>query len=631
MKKRLGAALSGACGMGVAALFGAAMMTASATPAAAQSATSCNGGNVSGFNRTAAPGGAANINQSGTFFVGDVITATATGLILSVALDVNPGSNLLLFLNNTTGSGSFTFPSSGTFTIAGAINAQGGGSASVAFTCVSGPGAGGNAAGGDLNPEQVVTITDNVHQTTLTIEEQLEQEMLEHDRQLEEDYWNEQFGDGPPPQYLPISDEERRNLEKRLAELRQREHELETELEPYNIQIANAEAARDEYIRRKAAGNPEFNAGAARARALFGIDVGEEDAFRRRMDAFIAEASDKIAKLGGESYELSNELEAVQGEITETFNMLKYGRPNPEATNYFTGAPEMDRFDRDFNAIVRHFDEQNPDESSLPPLSARAALDKKTVAWVRASYTDFSQDDASRQEGETIMIGAGVNREFWEDVLIGVFATTAWSDTKSSVNNLKVESRSYSAGLYGSYRVNGLTLGARASYGWSDNDIRVTTSTGSYDADKFSVSLSASGIEPLNSVVWVRHTTSVSSTWSQRDAYTNSAGTVVGSTDIWGGRVALGPTIGMTLDKTETFALIEPSLGLIGSYTFSNRDSQGGQVPTSESDYFGLAVAPGLTFATHGGTSLSLNTQYFGIGSDVSGWTLGGTLSVPFN
>ena len=87
----------------------------------------------------------------------------------------------------------------------------------------------------------------------------------------------------------------------------------------------------------------------------------------------------------------------------------------------------------------------------------------------------------------------------------------------------------------------------------------------------------------------------------------------------------------MTLDKTETFDIIEPSLGLIGSYVFSNRDSQGGQVPTTESDYFGLAVAPGLTFATHGGTSLNLNTQYFGIGSDLSGWTVGGTLSVPFN
>lgn len=627
MNTGFGAAFGSVASLGMAAVFGAAMMTASATPAVAQSSTSCNGGNVSGFNRTAAAGGAANINQSGTFFVGDVITATVTGIVLSVAVDVNPGNNLLIFINGAPGSGSFTIPSTGTFTINGAINAAGGGSASIGFTCVSGAGA--NAGGEDLTARQVITVTDNTHQTTLTIEEQLEQEMLEEDRRLEEEY-ETRFGDTAPPQFIPVSDEERPGMEQRLAELRQRERELETELEPYDTQIQNAEDARDDYIRRKAEGDTERNQGADLARALFGINVDEQGGFRRRMDVFIAEASAKIAELSSESFERREELKAVQEEIRETFNALERGRPNPEAV-YFSGAPVVDRFDRDFQAIVRHFDEQNPDNASLPPVSARAALDKKTVAWVRASYTDFSQDDASRQEGETIMIGAGAHRAFWEDIKIGVFATTAWSDTKSSVNNLKVDSRSYSAGLYGSYLVEGLTLNARASYGWSDSDIRVTTSTGSYDADKFSVSLSASGVEPLNSVVWVRHTTSVSSTWSQRDAYTNSLGTVVGSTDTWGGRLALGPTIGMTLDKTETFDIIEPSLGLIGSYTFSNRDSQGGQVPSSESDYFGLAVAPGLTFATHGGSSLSLNTQYFGIGSDISGWTVGGTLSVPFN
>lgn len=628
MNIKLGAVLSSACGLGASMFLGAALMTAGATPAAAQAATSCNGGNVSGFNRTAPAGGAANVNQAGTFFVGDVITATATGLVLSVALDVNPGSNLLLFLNNTTGSGSFTFPSTGTFTISGAVNAQGGGSASVSFTCVSGPGA--EAAGGnDLTPQQVITVTDNAHETTRVNEDRLEQEMWEEEARLQQEYWDEQFGDGPPPQFIPVPDNERAALEKRLAELRQREHELEKELEPIDQDIENANDARKYYEERKR--NPPFDREAALVRQMYGVDVDADAGFRRRMDSEIAQIDEKLGELHEQSSEARTELEAVQAEITETFNALKYGRPNPEATNYFTGAPAVDRFDREFNAIVRHFDEQNPDSSSLPPLSARTALDKKTVAWVRASYTDFSQDDASRQEGDTIMIGAGVHRDFWEDIRIGVFVTTAWSDTKSSVNNLKVDSRSYGVGLYASYLVDGLTLSAGTSYGWSDSDIRVTTSTGSYDADKFNVTLSASGTEALNSVVWVRHTTSVSSTWSQRDAYTNSAGTVVGSTDVWGGRLALGPTIGMTLDKTETFAVIEPSLGLIGSYVFSDRDSQGGQVPTTESDYFGLAVAPGLTFATHGGTSLSLNTQYFGIGSDLSGWTVGGTLSVPFN
>ncbi|MEO0962441.1 MAG: hypothetical protein AAFY01_08445, partial [Pseudomonadota bacterium] len=280
MKKRLGAALSGVCGMGVAALFGAAMMTASATPAAAQSATSCNGGNVSGFNRTAPAGGAANVNQSGTFFVGDVITATATGIILSVAFDVNPGSNLLLFLNNTTGSGSFTFPSSGTFTITGAVNAAGGGSASVAFTCVSAAGASGSNGTTSQNTEETLDNADAINQA---IEEEAARELIEDGSELD-------------PDPLPggtLTEEEEWRIKKRLEKIAERRKELGDQVKAADDSLrdlAKARGSARDDTEDKTAKNPAELA----AEIFFDpVKARNEGAYQRRLEQ-ISEAEEGI-------------------------------------------------------------------------------------------------------------------------------------------------------------------------------------------------------------------------------------------------------------------------------------------------------------------------------------------------
>lgn len=618
MKKRLGAALSGACGMGIAALFGAAMMTASTTPAAAQSTTSCNGGNVSGFNRTAPAGGAANVNQSGTFFVGDVITATATGIILSVAFDVNPGNNLLLFLNNTTGSGSFTFPVSGTFTINGAVNAAGGGSATVSFTCV--PGAGANAASvgsNETSSQDTEETLDNTDAINQAIEEEAARELIEDGSELD-------------PDPLPggtLTEEEEWRIKKRIEKITERQKELGDEIKVADESLKGLQQARET---ARDATEDTSNRSAAEIMAEIFVDARQarnEGAYQRRLQ----QISEWEAQAQSERLDAMNELQELYEEVQSLEAKLREHNDQPPLMPFSSATTaSADRFERDFQDIVRHFDEAT-EAPDVQELSFDRTLTNKTVAWVRASFTRYKQGDATQQKGDTVVAAVGVHHDFWEDIRLGTFVTTKWSDVKAPLNNLDIDTRGYSLGVFGRYKIDGLALKATVRYGISDSDISVASTTGSYDSNLIDLTLGVSGRDDWSNGIWVRHATSFSSTWSHRDGYTNSVGTRIGDNDLWSGRVSHGPTIGTTIENEGIFTVIEPALGATANYNWTNRDSQSGNVATSDDDYFSLAVTPQLSVTTEGGASLDLYTSVFGIAADVDGWSVGGTFSLPLN
>ncbi|MDW3097705.1 MAG: autotransporter domain-containing protein [Alphaproteobacteria bacterium] len=616
MKKRLGAALSGACGMGIAALFGAAMMTASTTPAAAQSATSCNGGNVSGFNRTAPAGGAANVNQSGTFFVGDVITATATGIILSVAFDVNPGNNLLLFLNNTTGSGSFTFPSSGTFTINGAVNAAGGGSATVSFTCVSGPGANASGSNGTTSQDTEETL-DNTDAINQAIEEEAARDLIEDGSELDPDL----------PSGGTLTEEEEWRIKKRLEKIAERRKELGDQVNAADDSLKDLQRAREsarDNTEDKTAKNPAELA----AEIFFDpVKARNEGAYQRRLE----QISDAEAGVQSERFDAMDELQELYEEAQSLEAKLREHNGQPPLMPFSSATTvSADRFERDFQDIVRHFDEAT-EAPDVQELSFDRTLTNKTVAWVRASFTRYKQGDATQQKGDTVVAAVGVHHDFWEDIRLGTFVTTKWSDVKAPLNNLDIDTRGYSLGVFGRYKIDGLALKATVRYGISDSDISVANTTGSYDSNLIDLTLGVSGRDDWSNGIWVTHSTSFSSTWSHRDGYTNSVGTRIGDNDLWSGRVSHGPTIGTTIENEGIFTVIEPALGASANYNWTNRDSQSGNVATSDDDYFSLAVTPQLSLTTEGGASLDLYTSVFGIAADVDGWSVGGTFSLPLN
>lgn len=615
MKTGFQAAVGSVAGLGMAAVFGAALVTASATPAAAQSASSCNGGNVSGFNRTAAAGGAANINQSGTFFVGDVITATVTGIVLSVAVDVNPGNNLLIFINGATGSGSFTIPSTGTFTINGALNAGGGGGASLLFTCVSGTGADGTDGASQTDIEQTV---DNADAASAALEEEAARQLLEEGFDLDP---NEGLG-------LGLSDQERADISDRLKEIEEREAELGAAIQQADQSLEELAEARDNA--REATEEKGNKSGAEILAEIFipGFDpvkARNEGAYERRLE-MIEEGELKVS---GERAQAVAELGELIKEKKSLQDAILLDR-SPSAPIPFVANASADRFEREFQDIVRHFDEPNgaPD---VQELSFDRTLTKKTVAWVRASFTRYKQGDATQQKGDTVVAAVGIHHDFWDDIRLGTFVTTKWSDVKAPLNNLDIDTRGYSLGVFGRYKIDGLALKATVRYGISDSDISVANTTGSYDSNLIDLTLGVSGRDDWSNGIWVQHSTSFSSTWSHRDGYTNSVGSRIGDNDLWSGRVSHGPTIGTTIENEGIFTVIEPALGATANYNWTNRDSQSGNVATSEDDYFSLAVTPQLSVTTEGGASLDVYTSVFGIGADVDGWSVGGTFSLPLN
>ena len=616
MKIRLGAALSGVCSMGAAALFGAALMTASATPAAAQGATSCNGGNVSVFNRTAPAGGAANVNQAGTFFVGDVITATATGLILSVAFDVNPGSNLLLFLNNTTGSGSFTFPSTGTFTITGAVNAQGGGSGSVAFTCVSGPGASASGSNNTTSQDTEETL-DNADAINRAIEEEAARGLIEDGSELDPD----NLAGGT------LTEEEEWRIKKRLEKIAERRKELGDQVKAADDSLKDLAKARSRA--RDDTEDPTAKNPAELAAEIFfdPVKARNDGAYERRLE----QISEMEAQVESERIDAMDELQKLYDEERSLEAKLREHNGLPPLFPFSSPTyASADRFERDFQDIVRHFDEPNS-APNVQELSFDRTLTNKTVAWVRASYTRYKQGDATQQKGDTVVAAIGIHHDFWEDIRLGTFVTTKWSDVEAPLNNLDIDTRGYSLGVFGRYKIEGLALKATVRYGISDSDISVANTTGSYDSNLIDLTLGVSGRDDWSNGIWVKHSTSFSSTWSHRDGYTNSVGTRIGDNDLWSGRVSHGPTFGTTIENEGIFTVIEPALGASANYNWTNRDSQSGNVATSDDDYFSLAVTPQLSVTTSGGASFDLYTSVFGIAADVDGWSVGGTFSLPLN
>jgi len=199
------------------------------------------------------------------------------------------------------------------------------------------------------------------------------------------------------------------------------------------------------------------------------------------------------------------------------------------------------------------------------------------------------------------------------------------------VNHVDIGTPGYSLGAYGGYKWGEIDVNASTRIGLTDNDIAVSGPTGSYDTRLASAPLGLSGPAQLADNVWMRPAVSVTGTWVNREDYVNSAGTNIGGNTTWSGNVSAGPTIGTSLTPPSGFKRLEPAIGFLATYTFSDQDTQAGTVAASEDDYLSLSLSPQLSMEFENGASLDVFGSYFGIGADLDGWSVGGTLSIPLN
>lgn len=627
------------------------------SPATAATSAGCAAANAGTFDLSIPVG---NLLQFGgsvsqTFAAGDVITATTTGAPTGTQAFLSPGSLSIVNASFADVTGSATIPSAGTFTLTRTLSANPANGGTLTFTCTPGPMVGGGGGGNTPNADEQADTATNATTTAVIVEDRVVGGILD-----------DVITTNPEPQGPSQADlEERRGLEQEYSKLDQEISDLERDLEEQrkdrkvledsirreqrriNTRFAEEDRAEEEKDR-----GPTLNEIDEGVSSFVPIDMGQGRYVAAQSSIAeskkLIESTDKeIRAIEGRIAEIKTQQEALAKrlgltpartsqlpQISDEFDIdnLPSGDTSEGDSIFFAG---RDPFTR---ALARYrgfrLDAADTGEGfsdTVKPLSFTRTLSSTIVGWVRAVYTDYEQDDASRQEGDNILLALGVHKDFNDELRVGLFATTTWGDVSSPVNNLDIDTTGYSLGAYGRYKWGEIDVNASTRIGLTDNDITVSGTTGSYDTRLASATLGVSGQEQLADNVWMRPAVSVTGTWVNREDYQNSAGTNIGGNTTWSGNVTAGPTIGTSLTPPSGFKRLEPAIGLQATYTFSDQDTQAGTVATSEDDYLSLSLSPQLSMELDNGASVDVFGSYFGIGADLDGWSVGGTLSIPLN
>ena len=588
-----------------------------ATPAMAS--PGCTAANAGAFNLTVATGTNRLQQFNGQFDAGDIVTIIVAGTPLSLFADlisaVGGAPQKIVSVANANGSGSATVASSGNNIIDIAVAAGAGGATNLAVTCTPVAGGGGTAPGTPQAAAEQADTATNATTTSAIVENRTVNGIIDGASKVDP-------------------------KRERYNALVRRENQLRAERDQKAIRLW---AERDALLERAA------------------VLVEDLDHFQEDRDSFGVVGSDELSRMFGvqasdledgqqiwlkgakaEAQQILNRIKEIDNIIDEEELPFKHELPKPRKDDdielgdgesiLFVG---QDPFTR---ALARYrgfrLDVADTGEGfseSVKPLSFTQTLSSTIVGWVRAVYTDYEQDDASQHEGDNILVALGVHKDFNDELSVGLFATTTWGDVQSPVNALDIDSQGYSLGTYGRYKWGEIDLNASARVGLTDNDISVGGTTGSYDTRLASLTFGISGQEQLTDSVWMRPAISLTNTWVNREDYVNSAGTNIGGNTTWSGNVSAGPTIGTSLTPPSGFRRLEPAIGLQATYNYSDQDTQAGTVTTSDTDYLSLSVSPQLSMEFDNGASLDVFGSYFGIGADLDGWSVGGTLSIPLN
>lgn len=620
----------------------------------ALASSGCTAANAGAFDLSIPVG---NPNQFGgsvmdTFAAGDVLRATTTGAPTGTQAFLSPGSLLIVNASFADVTGSATIPTAGTYTLTRTLSANVMNGGTLTFTCTPGPSV--PATPTPTTPDDVVQSDTATNVTTISsfVENQTVGGIIDGV------ITTNPAPQAPDPALLAERRrliDERNKLIDQEYDLRARIDQAERDLEEARTSLQSAEAQlekEEDPDKRDALGNWGTHTMFIDRTVPIDINSASQyslDRYIKRLEEFIETTEREMTENRAQLQITVAEKEAIKRDIRSLPEDPNY-IPSPQAPNsdidydlddLGSGDGESILFARPdpfVRALARYrgfkLDVAETGDSfatGTQPLSFTQTLDEKTVGWVRAIYTDYEQDDPSQQDGHDLLIAVGAHRDMTTNLRLGAFITAKWGDVTSPVNTLDIDSRGYSLGLYGRYKWGEIDLNATTRLGLTRNDIAVGGTTGSYDTRLASMTLGVSGQERLAENVWMQPAISTTLTWVNREDYVNSVGSNIGGNTTWSGNVSAGPTVGMDLTPPEGFTRLAPAIGLRATYRYSDQDSQAGSVTTSETDYLSLSLAPQLSMTMENGANLDLFGSYFGIGADLDGWSIGGTLSIPLN
>ncbi len=251
--------------------------------------------------------------------------------------------------------------------------------------------------------------------------------------------------------------------------------------------------------------------------------------------------------------------------------------------------------------------------------------------WLQGSY---ARSENKGDESETGIFFAGVDYRHKDRFVVGLMGQLDITDQENATNGTESDGIGWMAGPYGVARVHqNLFLDARASYGWSDNNINALGAfTDDFQTERFLAQAGVTGdfehgpftANPFAKLTYYRE---------EQKAYTDSLGNRIGAQTFDLGRLEFGPSVTYAMPGYYPFDL-DLTFTLSGLYDFDQLETEvtsSGDLRSADQRFRARAETGGKVVLPGRGIAIQGKSFYDGIGANNYS-AYGGSLAVtiPF-
>ncbi len=242
-------------------------------------------------------------------------------------------------------------------------------------------------------------------------------------------------------------------------------------------------------------------------------------------------------------------------------------------------------------------------------------------SWVSGRYVDFEDDnvDADR-DGSLWWVTSGLSYQLTDHTSVGAFSRMRKGEVDSTALAAQLESDFYGGGVFVATRTaNGIGMLAAVLYEKGDNDILLAGTSASFDTNQWTVE---GRVDKRfdRGLYWIEPALKVLYTDSERDSYTDSAGTSVSGSNTRLGRLTFGPTVGTTIKRS--WAEIRPFARINGVWDFVNEGdfalSNGAVISNADT---AINLGGGVEIALASGIVVTTAGDWFAFDDDLDGWS----------
>ena len=251
-------------------------------------------------------------------------------------------------------------------------------------------------------------------------------------------------------------------------------------------------------------------------------------------------------------------------------------------------------------------------------------------AWAKGQYVDVNDESGnSDRDGHLWWVTSGLSYAYSERTTIGGFVRARQGEVDSKALHATLDSDFVGGGLFLATTLrNGLRIVAAGLIEDGDHDIVVSGDAARFDTDQ--VTLEARLDKRFGrGRHWIEPALSVLYTDMARESYRDTAGTIVGASDVRLGRLAFGPTVGTTVTRgTTTF---KPFARVKGIWDFIHEDdftlSTGALVSSADS---AIAMGGGVEVEFRRGVVFKASGDWVNFDTDLNSLAVQAGLGVPF-